>query len=68
MVCTVSALSHSKSAGDPFSKNILKESTSSVSNKDLVHSANGVFDQYASISTVNAKVGWTHLDGAIRIH
>lgn len=68
MVSTVSALSHASSAGDPFSKNILKESTLSASNKDLVQSANGLFDQYMSFSTVNTEVGWTHLNGRIRIH
>lgn len=55
MVCTSSALS--RSAGDPFSENILTESTSSVSNKDLIQSANGMFDQYIRFSTVNTKVG-----------
>lgn len=55
MVCTSSALS--RSAGDPFSENILTESTSSFSNKDLVQSANGMFDQYICFSTVNTKVG-----------
>lgn len=56
MACAVSALSPAGSARDPFSKNILKESTSSASNKDPFQSANGLFDQYTSFSTVNTKV------------
>lgn len=53
MVSTMSALSCARSAGHPFSQNIFKESTLSISNKDLLQSANGSFDQYSSFSTVN---------------
>ncbi len=68
MVSIVSALFDDRSARDPFSQNILKESTLSVSNKDPVQSANGLFDQYMSFFTVNTKVDWTHLKESIKIH
>lgn len=56
MAGAASALSCAVSARDPFSENILKESTSSASNKDPFQSANALFDQYTSFCTVNTKV------------
>lgn len=56
MACAASALSSTGLGKDPFSKNILKESTSSASNKEPFQRANGLFDQYTSFSTVNTKV------------
>lgn len=44
-----------------FLKNILKESTLSVSNKRPGrNAANGSFDQYGSFRSVNTGVGQTH--------
>ena len=67
MACTASALSSADLGRDPFSKNIWKESTSSASNKELFQSTNGLFDQYVSFSSVNAKVERVEM-GGIRIH